>query len=92
MKTIEIITIRMDLRREGPFLREVRAVLDATSLSDDGVDVELYRHATVQTDLSIHLRSEKLQTDGLPSSLGQRLASALREFGPISHSTWFSEE
>ncbi len=89
MKTLEIITVRMDPQREGPLLRELRAALDAKSLRDDRVIVELYRHATVQTDLSIHLRSETLRADGFPSALGQRLASALREFGPISHSTWF---
>jgi hypothetical protein len=91
MKTVEIITVRMDPQREEPLLRELRVALDAKSLSDDRVNVEFYRHATVETDLSIHLRSETLRADELPSVLGRRLASALREFGPISHSVWFEE-
>jgi len=88
MKTVEISTVRMDPQREGPLLRELRAALDARSLSDDPVHVELYRHDTVQTDLSIHLRTETLPADGLPSALGRRLASALREFGPVNHASW----
>ena len=91
MKTVEIITVRLDPRREEPLLRELRTTLETQSVSDDRVIVELYRHATVQTDLSIHLRSDSLEADGLPSVLGRRLASALSEFGPINHSAWFEE-
>ena len=91
MKTVEIITVRLDPRGEEPLLRELHATLEAHRLSDDRVIVEFYRHATVQTDLSVHLRSESPQTEGLPSALGRRLASALREFGPVNHSAWIEE-
>ena len=92
MKTVEIITVRMDLQREKRLLGELRTTLDRKSLSDDRVIVQIYRHATVETDLSIHLYWETLGADDLPSDLGRRLASALKEFGPINHSVWFEEE
>lgn len=92
MKTVEIITVRLDPRREEPLVRELRTTLETMRLSDDRVTVELYRHAMVKTDLSIHLRSESPRTDGLPSVLGRRLASALREFGPVNHAAWIEME
>ena len=91
MKTVEIITVRMDPQREEPLLRDLRAALAAKSPSDDRVNVELYRRAMVQTDLSIHLRSDSPRMDVLPSVLGRRLAYALRDFGPINHSAWYEE-
>ena len=91
MKTVEIITVRLDPRRKEPLLRELLATLESQNLSDDQVSVEIYRHATVATDLSIHLRSESRQTQALPSDLGRHLASALREFGQINHSAWVDE-
>ena len=91
MKSVEIITVRLDPRREKPLLRELLATLETQKASNDEMIVELYRHATVKTDLSIHLRCESLQATGLPTALGRRLASALKEFGPINHSTWVEE-
>ncbi len=92
MKAIEIITIRLDPRREDSLLHELRTAVEMQAASDDRVTVELYRHASVKTDLSIHLRSETRLAEGLPCALGRRLASALREFGPISHTAWIEEE
>ena len=91
MKTVEIITVRLDPRREDPLLRELRTALQKQKVFEDRVIVELYRHQALKTELSIHLRSVSLQADGLPSVLGRRLADALREFGPISHSAWVEE-
>ena len=91
MKTVEIITVRLDPRRREPILGELFATLESQNLSDDQVSVEIYSHATVATDLSIHLRSESPQTQALPSDLGRHLASALRELGQIFHSAWVSE-
>ena len=91
MKTVEIITVRLDPRRKEPLLGELLATLESQKLSDDQVIVEIYRHATVETDLSVHLHSESPQARILSSDLGRHLASALREFGPINHSAWVEE-
>ena len=92
MKAVEIITVRLDRQREGLLLRDLCRELDASDRHDAAVDIEVYRHATVQTDLSIHLRWETRPSRGLKTTLGQRLASALREFGPTNHSIWQEEE
>ena len=92
MKTIEIITVRLDPRRQDSLLRELRTTLETQRVSDDRVNVEVYRHATVKTDVSVHLLFESFEPDAQPSALGQRLASALKEFGLVSHSLWIGRE
>ena len=92
MKTVEIISVRLDPRRKEPLLKELRATLESRKRSDDQLIFEIYRHATVPTDLCVHLRFESPSAQVLPSDLGQHLASELREFGQISHSTWVEEE
>lgn len=54
--------------------------------------IKIYRHATVDTDLSIHLywESEKVEKRG--STLGLHLSSSLKEFGRVNHSIWIEEE
>ena len=91
MKTVEIITVRLDPRRREPLLKELLAILESRNWSDDRLILEIYRHATVPTDLSVHLRSESPTAQVLPSDLGRHLASELRDFGQISHSTWVEE-
>ena len=54
--------------------------------------IRLYRHATIETDLSVHLLWETRPGDVRMSTLGQRLASALGEFGRVNHSVWIEEE
>ena len=91
MKAVEIITVRLDPRRKEPLLRELLATLGSRKWSDDQLNIEIYRHTTVPTDLSVHFRFESPPAQVLPSDLARRLASALREFGQISHSTWVEE-
>jgi hypothetical protein len=54
--------------------------------------MKTYRHAALETDLSVHLhwKSERPEENG--SALGLRLAQALKEFGLVDHSVWMEEE
>ena len=91
MKTVEIITVRLDPRKREPLLKELVAALETRKWSDDQLIFEIYRHATIPTDLSVHLRFESPSAQVLPGDLGRHLASELREYGQISHSTWVEE-
>jgi hypothetical protein len=91
MKTVEIITVRLDPRRKESLLKELLALRESRKWSDDQLIFEIYRHATIPTDLSVHLRFESPSAQVLPSDLGRQLASELRDFGQISHSTWVEE-
>lgn len=89
MKWLEVIK----LRSAGGSL----GLLDELLLSISGsnqrglVEMKTYRHAVLETDVSVHLHwdSEMLEPNG--SALGLRLAQALKEFGLIDHSVWVEE-
>ncbi len=56
------------------------------------VEMKTYRHAGLDTDLSVHLhwKSERPEQNG--SALGLRLAQAFKEFGLVDHSVWIEQE
>jgi hypothetical protein len=55
------------------------------------VEARLYRHASWETDWTLHLHwdSEKPEENG--TALGLHLAQALKEFGLVDHSIWIEE-
>jgi hypothetical protein len=84
MKWIEIIQFRST--REAT----LDALVDELSRSLEGelVDVTIYRHTTISTDLSIHLVHETASDVKPDSTLGQRLAATLDELGLVNRSLW----
>jgi hypothetical protein len=59
-----------------------------TDTQKQRVEVKIYHHSLVETDLSIHIHweSEKERHDKSP--LGLRLSSALKPLGLLNHSVW----
>ncbi len=94
MKWIEIITLRSPDTGKGSTADAVsKLVVEGMgSDSDRRVRIKIYRHAAFDTDISLHLLHDSRQSDGQPSSLGQRLATALKEFGLVSHNVWIEEQ
>jgi hypothetical protein len=90
MKWLEVIK----LRSAGGNLELLDELLRPLSGSNQRglVEMKTFRHATLETDASVHLywNSEMPEPDG--SALGLRLAQALKEFGLIDHSVWVEEE
>jgi len=58
----------------------------------DPLFIKIYRHAFLDTDLSVHLfwTSDRPEQNG--SALGIRLAQALKDFGLVDHSVWIGKE
>ncbi len=56
------------------------------------VEVQTYRHAALDTDLSMHLLWESEFPEMNGSAPGLRLVQALKEFGLTDHSIWLKEE
>jgi hypothetical protein len=50
------------------------------------VEIKVYHHSVVETDLSIHWKSEPGSQDKSP--LGLRFSSALNPLGLLNHSVW----
>lgn len=84
MEMLEVIT----LRSLHGIPKELAQELARAPGSDSGVRLALYRHATVGTDLSVHLIREVEGGEVGTSDLGLRLAAALRQHGQVSHSVW----
>ena len=91
MKWLETITLRCAGSREK---RVVLDLLQKISVVDEAagpVGAEVYQHAVVESDLSIHIHWNSETFGRGKSSLGLRLAHALQDFGLISHSVWVHE-
>ena len=90
MKWLEVIKLRTLGNSEGilnEFLGEVAGVGHGGL-----VEMKTYRHAALETDLSVHLHWESERPEQNGSTLGVRLAQALKEFGLIDHSIWIEGE
>jgi hypothetical protein len=92
MKWVEIITLRSPLKINGQFIDELLNGVDEsdspTVTPGHLVEVIIYHHSVVETDLSIHIfwESEKENQDKSP--LGLRFSSALKPLGLLNHSVW----
>jgi hypothetical protein len=91
MKWLEVIKLRSAGNGEKimeEFLRPTAKFGQNRGL----MEMRTYRHAALETDLSVHLHWESVRPEQGGSALGLRLAQALREFGLIDHSIWIEEE
>jgi hypothetical protein len=90
MRWLEVIKLRS--AGEGSRLLE-EFLVPIDRLSQYGlVGIKTYRHATLETDLSVHLFWESERPEQNGSNLGLHLAQALKEFGLIDHSIWIEEK
>jgi hypothetical protein len=92
VKWVEIISLRsssnVDTRFVDELLKEVSASDAPANAPKHLVEIRVYHHSVVETDLSIHIywQSEPGTQDKSP--LGLRLFSALRNLGLLNHSVW----
>ncbi len=92
MKWVEIISLRCPTNIDTPFVDELlKEVSESDSETDTRkhlVEIRIYHHSLVETDLSIHIcwKSEPGSQDKSP--LGLRISSALRNLGLLNHSVW----
>jgi hypothetical protein len=90
IKWLEVIKLRSAAKGSG-VLKEF--LLPTAEVAQRGlVEMKNYRHAALETDLSVHLHRESEGPEQTGSALGLRLAQALKEFGLVDHSVWIEEE
>ncbi len=92
MKWVEIITLRSPGNINRQFVDELLKGVDesdaATDMSKDLVEIKIYHHSVVETDLSIHIYWESQKERHDKSPLGLTFASALKPLGLLNHSVW----
>lgn len=87
MKWVEIIRLRLlDHLKQAAVIDLLRQVAIEASTPD--MAFTLYHHATVETDMSIHLAwNSGILSEG-KSEVGAKLIYMLQEFGFVDYSAW----
>jgi hypothetical protein len=87
MKWLEVIKVRVVGNRLDFMEKELPSM--TLGLPRDGLTgMQVYRHAALDSDLSIHLCWESPRILDGGSSLGLLLARSLKEYGLVDHSVW----
>jgi hypothetical protein len=90
MKWLEVIQLRSP-GKDSRLLEELLLSIEKFSQSAL-VEMRTFHHAALESDWSIHLHWESDRPEQNGSSLGLRMAQALKEFGLVDHSIWIEEE
>jgi hypothetical protein len=91
MRWMEIIKIQAAGGNQKSLDGQLTELISSLGASDGMKEMRLYRNATVNNDLCIHLywESEKAQVQG--SDTGLCIIHLLKEFGLTAHSVWVEE-
>lgn len=91
MKWIEIINLRSAGTPRESIEQKLPRSVSEVKLGKNLAAIRVYRNATLETDLSVHLLFESPRSETRPSALGQQLGSLLKEFGLVNHTIWVEE-
>jgi len=88
MKWLEIIELRSADHNRDLLLSQLHELANEMDEETGKQSVTTYSCVKFESDFSIHLVHHSKEVEFGGSSLGIRLASALKEFGLVNHSIW----
>ena len=88
MKWLEIIELRSVGNKRAVIDSQLQTLINEVKQEAIQQAIKVYSNISVESDFSIHLYNDSTITDISGSPLGERLASALKEFGLVNHSVW----
>jgi hypothetical protein len=88
MNWVEIITLRSPTRINTQLVDELVKQVDKSDTPKHLVEIRIYHHSVVETDLSIHIHWKSELGSQHKSSLGLKFSYALRNLGLLNHSVW----
>jgi hypothetical protein len=92
MRWVEIITLRSPANINTQFVDELLKEVSESDAPTDKpkhlVEIRIYHHSVVETDLSIHIYWNSEQGSQHKSPLGLKLSYALKNLGLLNHSIW----
>ena len=91
VRWVEIIKVRTVGEPEFLLVTEVLRDFSAIHKGNQPVEVKLYHHATVESDLCIHLYWESETTSPRKSPMGLRIVESIGALGVANHSVWIEE-
>ncbi len=91
MKWLEIINLRTPGQHFENVADKLIGLLTKTPQETGPLAIQIYCHATLDTDLSIHIHWDTHHTPRQETLLGSCLASRLEDFGMIHHTIWIAQ-
>jgi hypothetical protein len=88
VRWVEIIDVRSLSHEEALLEPELPALLSELAAEREPERIEMYRHAELRTDWSIHIHYTSDSQEPVKSLLGLRLVALMREFGFVHHGIW----
>jgi len=87
MRVLEIIEL-CTANQDHQFLKKQADSIKERASQEDGICINIYWNGFIDTDLSVHLRYENDSATVSFSPLGERVVSALKEYGLVRHTVW----
>jgi hypothetical protein len=88
MRWVEIITVRSPGHIDTQFVDELLKEVHNSDTSKHLVDIRMYHHSVVETDLSIHIYWKSEPGSQHKTPLGLKFSYALKNLGLLNHSVW----
>ncbi len=88
MSWFEVIHLRTTERETEKIVPIIQQLVGEAVEEGSCQEIKMYRRALVDTDLSILLYHDTIKIEKNGSSLGLRIASALKDYGMVNHTTW----
>lgn len=91
MKWVEIIKVRTVGEPESLLVAEIFRDFSTMERGIPPLAMKLYHHATVESDLCIHLYWESETISPRKSSVGLRIVESIGALGVANHSIWVED-
>ena len=88
MRWVEIITLRSPAEVNTQLLDELLQQAFKSNTAEHPVEIRMYQHSILETDLTIHIYWETKPQHRRESPLGQQFSYALKGLGLLNHSVW----
>lgn len=88
---LELIHLRAAVASQDALSTALGELQQRWASDENGVELRLFRHASLATDFAVHLMHRSEVAAGR-SALGLRITAALKEFGMTDSSVWIEED
>jgi hypothetical protein len=93
MGYLEIINVRCSNKGNEVLSQfNLEKIVGAAEKEDGLKYIQLYRNASLRSDISIHILHKSSEHQARKSEFGLHLAASLKEFCLVNHSLWLLEE
>jgi len=92
MKWLEIIQLRSSTMNRGSLEQLLATWISEDAKYDAAQTIKVFKHATVETDYSIHIEYDTDKSICDASELGVKMTTVLKEFGLVNHNIWIEKQ